>query len=151
MQTAKSGSHTIWDCKYHIVWVTKYRYPVLVGDVGLRARELIREIARSHEMMIHAGAINRDHVHLLISIPPYLSVSRSVQFLKGKSSHKLLAEFQVLRKRYWGQHLWSRDIGLLRAGMSPMTCGKSISRTRSRRSQTTISKWSDLSTPSHRL
>lgn len=59
-------------------------------------------------MMIHAGAINRDHVHLLVSIPPYLSVSRSVQFLKGKSSHRLLTEFQVLRKRYWGQHLWSR-------------------------------------------
>ncbi|MEW6152003.1 MAG: IS200/IS605 family transposase, partial [Pseudomonadota bacterium] len=71
MQTSRSGSHTIWDCKYHIVWVTKYRYPVLIGDVGVRARELIREIARSHEMMIHAGAINLDHVHLLISIPPY--------------------------------------------------------------------------------
>ena len=74
MQTAKSGSHTIWDCKYHIVWVTKYRYPILVGDVGLRARELLREISRSHEMSIHAGAINRDHVHLLLSIPPQLSV-----------------------------------------------------------------------------
>ena len=116
MQTSKSGSHTIWDCKYHIVWVTKYRYPVLVGDVGLRARELVREIARSHEMMIHAGAINRDHVHLMISIPPYLSVSRSVQFLKGKSSHKLLSEFQVLRKRYWGQHLWSRGYWVASSG-----------------------------------
>src|ERR1700676_2725529 len=84
MQTAKSGSHTIWDCKYHIVWVTKYCYPVLVGDVGLRARELLREISRSHEMMIHAGAINRDHVHLLMSAPPQLSVSRAVQYLKGK-------------------------------------------------------------------
>ena|SRR5947208_2535872 len=90
METAKSGSHTIWDCKYHLVWVTKYRYPVLVGDVGLRARELLREISRSHEMSIHAGAINRDHVHLLLSIPPQLSVSRAVQYLKGKSSHKLL-------------------------------------------------------------
>ena len=88
MQTAKSGSHTIWDCKYHLVWVTKYRYPVLVGDVGLRARELLREISRSHEMSIHAGAINRDHVHLLLSIPPHLSVSRAVQYLKGKSSHR---------------------------------------------------------------
>src|ERR1700688_2499111 len=73
MHTAKSGSHSIWDCKYHIVWVTKYRYPVLVGDVGLRTRELLREISRSHEMSIHAGAINRDHVHLLLSIPPHLS------------------------------------------------------------------------------
>jgi hypothetical protein len=50
MQTAKSGSHTVWDCKYHIVWVTKYHYPVLVGDVGLRARELLREISRSYEL-----------------------------------------------------------------------------------------------------
>ena len=100
MQTAKSGSHTIWDCKYHIVGVTKYRYPVLVGDIGLRARELLREISRSHEMSIHAGAINRDHVHLLLSIPPHLSVSRAVQYLKGKSSHKLLTEYRSLRKRY---------------------------------------------------
>src|SRR5674476_367643 len=107
METAKSGSHTIWDCKYHLVWVTKYRYPVLVGDVGLRARELLREISRSHEMSIHAGAINRDHAHLLLSIPPHLSVSRAAQYLKGKSFHKLLTEYQSLRKRYWGQHLWS--------------------------------------------
>jgi putative transposase len=110
MQTAKSGSHTICDCKYHIVWVTKYRYPLLFGDVGLRARELLREISRSHEMSIHAGAINRDHVHLLLSIPPQLSVSRAVQYLKGKSSHKLLTEYQSLRKRYWDQHLWSRCV-----------------------------------------
>src|ERR1019366_3894682 len=70
---------------------------VLVGDVGLRARELLREIARSLEMTIYAGAINRDHVHLLISIPPNVSVSRAVQFLKGKSSHRLLSEYAVLR------------------------------------------------------
>jgi putative transposase len=90
MQDYKRGSHTIWDCKYHLVWVTKYRYPILVGDVGQRARELLREIARSNEMTIYAGAVNRDHVNMLISIPPQLSVSRAVQFLKGKSSHKLL-------------------------------------------------------------
>src|SRR5271167_3824074 len=92
MQDAKPGSHTIWDCKYHIVWITKYRFPVLGGDVGQRARELLREIARAHEMTIYAGAINRDHVHMLVGIPPHLSVSRAVQYLKGKSSHKLLSE-----------------------------------------------------------
>jgi len=107
MQDYKRGSHTVWDCKYHLVWVTKYRYPVLSGDVGQRARELLREIARANEMTIHAGAINRDHVHMLISIPPQISVSRAVQFLKGKSSHKLLSEYQALRKRYRGQHLWA--------------------------------------------
>ena len=97
--------------KYHLVWITKYRVPVLGGDVGQRAREVLREIARAHEMTICAGAINRDHVHMLIGIPPHLSVSRAVQYLKGKSSHKLLEEYQSLRKRYWssaGQHLWGR-------------------------------------------
>lgn len=104
----KHGSHTVWDCKYHLVWTTKYRYAVLVGDIALRCRALLREIAMSGEMQIYAGAVNRDHVHMLISIPPNLSVSRAVQFLKGKSSHKMLNEFQGLRKRYWGQHLWAR-------------------------------------------
>src|SRR5450755_2681474 len=90
MEAYKRGSHTVWDCKYHLVWVTKYRYPVLGGDVGTRCRELLRETARAHEMVVHAGSINRDHVHMLLSIPPSLSVSRAVQYLKGRSSHKLL-------------------------------------------------------------
>ena len=115
MQTANSGSHTVWDCKYHIVWVTKYRFSVLGGDVGLRARELLR-VALSHEMAFHARAINRDHVHLLLSIPPHLSVSRAVQYLKGKSSHKLLTEYQSLRKRYSGQHLWGRGSWVASSG-----------------------------------
>jgi REP-associated tyrosine transposase len=140
METAKSGSHTIWDCKYHIVWVTKYRYPVLVGDVGLRARELLREISRSHEMSIHAGAINRDHVHLLLSIPPHLSVSRAVQYLKGKSSHKLLTEYQSLRKRYWASICGRVDIGWQPVEMLPMKSGRSTSKIKNRKSRTTISR-----------
>ena len=62
MEAYKRGSHTVWDCKYHLVWVTKYRYPVLGGDVGVRCRELLRETARAHEIVIHAGSVNRDHV-----------------------------------------------------------------------------------------
>ena len=91
-------------------------FSILGGDVGQRARELLREIARANEMTIYAGAINRDHVHMLISIPPQMSVSRAVQFLKGKSSHKLLTEFQSLRKRYWGQHLWARGYWVATSG-----------------------------------
>ena len=116
MKDYKAGSHTIWDCKYHVVWVTKYRYAVLGGDVGLRCRELLREIARSQEMIIYAGSINRDHVHMLIGIPPQLSVSKAVQYLKGKSSHKLLSEYDSLRKRYWGQHLWARGYWVASSG-----------------------------------
>ena len=116
MKDSKRGGHTVWDCKYHVVWTTKYRYPVLGGAVGLRCRELLREISRSHEMRIYAGALNRDHVHLLIGIPPQLSVSRAVQYLKGKSSHKLLSEYESLRKRYWGQHLWGRGYWVTSSG-----------------------------------
>ncbi len=75
---------------------------MLGGNVGFRCRELLRELAISKEMIIYAGSINRDHVHLLIGIPPQLSVSGAVQYLKGKSSHKLL------KKKYWGQNLWAR-------------------------------------------
>ena len=95
---------------------TKYRYGVLGGDVGQRCRELLRETARAHEMVVHAGSINRDHVHMLLSIPPSPSVSRAVQYLKGRSSHKLLAEFASLRKRYWGQHLWARGYWVASSG-----------------------------------
>ena len=116
MKDYKRGSHTVWDCKYHLVWTTKYRYQILGGDVGRRCRELLREIAMSKEMHIYAGSINRDHVHLLIGIPPQLSVSRAVQHLKGKSSHRLLTEYKVLRKRYWGQHLWARGYWVASSG-----------------------------------
>ena len=116
MQAYKRGSHTVWDCKYHLVWTTKYRYQVLGDEVGRRCRELLREIAMSKEMVIYAGSINRDHVHLLIGIPPQISVSRAVQYLKGKSSHKLLSEYKTLRKRYWGQHLWARGYWVASSG-----------------------------------
>jgi putative transposase len=71
----------------------------LGGDVGLRCGELLREIARRKEMLIYAGSINRDHLHMLIGIPPQLSVSMAVQHFKGKSSHRLLTEYAALRKR----------------------------------------------------
>ena len=67
-------------------------------------------------MVVHAGSVNRDHVHMLLSIPPSLSVSRAVQHLKGRSSHKLLSEFGILRKRYWGQHLWARGYCVVSSG-----------------------------------
>src|SRR5699024_8231958 len=116
MEGYNSVSYTVFDCKYHLVWTTKYRYQILGGDVGMRCRELLREIARSKEMQIYAGSINRDHVHMLIGIPPHVSVSRAVQFLKGKSSHKLLTEYKRLRKRYWGQPLWARGYWVATSG-----------------------------------
>lgn len=102
MQNYRKTSHSIFDIKYHLAWITKYRYPVLKNQVAVRTRELIREIAKSQEVEILAGHIGTDHIHLLVSAPPQLFVSRLVQHLKGKSSRKLLQEFSEFRKQYWG-------------------------------------------------
>ena len=79
------------------------------GDVGQRCRELLPETARAHEIVVHAGSNNRDHVHMLLSIAPSLPVSRAVQYLKGRSSRQLLSEFVSLRN--WGQNWWVRASG----------------------------------------
>ena len=104
----KHGSHSIFDLKYHVVFCTKYRYRILTGAVGNRTRELIREICRTNHVDIVSGSMSPDHVHLLLSVSPSLSLSKIVQYIKGKSGRKLLMEFEHLKKRYWGQHLWAR-------------------------------------------
>ena len=108
MQNYKSGSHTRYDIKYHIVWISKYRKPILIGPVAERLREIIRQICMQNEITIIKGHVSKDHIHLLVSCSPSLAVSRLVQKLKGTSSHKLFSEFAHLHKQYWGQHLWSR-------------------------------------------
>ena len=104
----KHGSHSLYDLKYHLIWCTKYRYRVLTGEVGIRARDLIREICAANYVDIVSGSMSPDHVHLLLSVPPTLSISKVMQYIKGKTSRKLQQEFEHLRKRYWGQHLWAR-------------------------------------------
>ena len=103
----KKGSHTTYDCTYHLVWITKYRYPVLKGDIALRLRDLIRGICTQYRVDIIRGHIGKDHVHLYLQIPPRMAVSRLIQYLKGKTSRKLQIEYPSLKKRYWGKHLWA--------------------------------------------
>ena len=104
----RHGSHSLYDLKYHVVFCTKYRYRVLTGQIATRARELIREICLANYVDIVSGSLSPDHIHILISVPPSISISKIIQYIKGKSSRKLLQEFEILRKRYWGQHLWGR-------------------------------------------
>ena len=104
----RHGSHSLYDLKYHVVFCTKYRYRILTGSVATRARELTREVCSSNYIDIVSGSMSPDHIHLLMSVPPSLSISKSIQYIKGKTSRKLLQEFEHLRKRYWGQHLWAR-------------------------------------------
>ena len=101
-------SHNAYDLKYHVVFCTKYRYRILTGEVATRCRELIREVCKSNYIEIVSGSSSPDHIHLLLSVPPSISLSKVMQYIKGKSSRKLLEEFEHLRKRYWGCHLWAR-------------------------------------------
>jgi len=86
MKDYRYGSHSIFDIRLHLVWVTKYRYPVLTNKIALRCRELIRQICEAHEINILSGVVSTDHVHLYVSIPPQLSPSKLVMLLKGSIS-----------------------------------------------------------------
>ena len=116
MQLYRVTSHTRFDLKYHLIWITKYRKPVLSGRVALRLRELVREICATHSVQILRGHVSTDHVHIFISMPPQLSVSRIAQFIKGKSSRKLMDEFPKIKKEFWGQHFWARGYFAVTSG-----------------------------------
>lgn len=102
----RRASHTTYDNKYHIVFITKYRKKVLKDDIGFRCRDIVRQATKADDVEILKGAIGPDHVHILVSIPPHVAVSRVVQHMKGESSRKLQMEFPQLGKQFWGQHFW---------------------------------------------
>ena len=108
MENYCKTSHSVYDLKYHLVWITKYRKPVFFGDVAVRLRELIREICKSLDIEIIKGHVSKDHVHLFVSVPPQLSISKVMGRIKGKTSRKLLSEYRRLSKEFWGRHLWGR-------------------------------------------
>ncbi len=116
MENYRTGSHSRFDIKYHFVWVTKYRKSILPGVVGIRVRELVREICRTQEIEILQGAVSGDHVHVLLSCPPTLSPSKIMQYIKGKTSRKLMMEFKHVQKQYWGRHLWARGYFVATSG-----------------------------------
>lgn len=108
MRRYQLGAHTKHDLKIHLVWVPKYRKKVLTGDIAIRVRDLIRQIAMEHEIEILSGKVACDHIHVLVSYRPHIDVSTIVQWLKGISSRILLQEYPHLRKKFWGKHLWAR-------------------------------------------
>ena len=108
MENYRTTSHATYDIKYHLVWITKYRKSVLTGKIAERTRELIRLVCKGNDVEILSGRVSKDHIHMLVSVPPHLSVSKLMQYLKGSTSHKLLMEYKELNKQYWGRHLWAR-------------------------------------------
>jgi len=100
----------------HIVWVTKYRYKVLKGDIQSRCRDLIRQDCDMLEIEILKGVVSKDHVHLHVEYSPKQSISDIVKQLKGRSSRLLQKEFPKLKNRYWGQRFWATGYGAWSTG-----------------------------------
>ena len=116
MSDNRYGGHTVSRLTVHLVWVTKYRYKVLDGDVQRRCRELLIQICDSEDVRILSGVVSKDHVHMHVEYPPSLSLSDLVKRLKGRSSRLLQKEHPALQKRYWGKHLWAVGYGAWSTG-----------------------------------
>ncbi len=112
----RKGNHTTSQMQAHIVWVTKYRYEVLKGDIQKRCKDIIVQICDAEDIRILKGVVSKDHIHLHIEYPPSKSMSDIVKKLKGRSSRKLQEEFKELSKQYWGKHFWAIGYGVWSTG-----------------------------------
>ena len=108
MGNEESLCHTRWDCKYHIVWVPKYRRKVLYGRLRRELGEVFHDLARQKDSRILEGYLQPDHIHVLISIPPKYSVVQVVGFMKGKSAIYIARAYLGQKKNYSGMHFWAR-------------------------------------------
>lgn len=114
----RKGNHTITNLTVHIVWVTKYRYEILTGDIKSRCRELLIQMCDAMDVRILEGITAKNHVHMLIEYPPKLPISEIVKQLKGRSSKILQSEYKSLGKKYWGQHMWASGYGAWSTGIN---------------------------------
>jgi putative transposase len=101
-------SHSIYECKYHIVFCPKYRYRVLKDEMAVYTQEQIYALCRQTEGVEVLANIQPDHVHLILSVPPKYVVSNLMGYLKGKLAPPLFNRYEQLGKRFWGRHRWSR-------------------------------------------
>ena len=116
MESYRTGSHSVSRMSAHIVWVTKYRYHVLTGDIQVRCRDLVVQICNTENVQILKGVVSKDHVHIHVEYPPSLSISNLVKKLKGRTSRILQQEFPSLGKKYWGRHFWAVGYGVWSTG-----------------------------------
>lgn len=104
----QSLSHTKWECKYHVVWIPKYRRKKLFGELRKELGQVLRELARQKESEIIEGHLLPDHVHMLISIPPKHSVAQVVGYIKGKSAIWIARTYGGRQRNFTGEHFWAR-------------------------------------------
>lgn len=108
MSRFKMLSHVLWHCKYHIVWVPKYRYRVLKGPISKEVYTCIQSFASQLQCEIEELNVQADHIHLLIMVPPKVSISKLLGTLKGRTAIRIFKQFPYLKKKpYWGNHFWA--------------------------------------------
>jgi putative transposase len=111
-------SHTIYECKYHIVFCPKYRFRILKGKIAEYSKQQIYSLCRQKELVeLMEMNIQKDHIHIVISIPPKYSISSIMGFLKGKLSIRLFQKHERIGKKFWGRHLWSRGYCVSTVGL----------------------------------
>ena len=108
MEDRQSLSHAVWECKYHVAWIPKYRRKRLFGELRRHLGDVFRELARQKESQVLEGHLLPDHVHMLVAIPPKYAVSQVIGYIKGKSAIYIARNFAGRRQNFVGQHFWAR-------------------------------------------
>ena len=118
MKRFKRLSHSIYECKYHIVFCPKYRYRIFIDDIAEYTRQQIYQLCKQKELLeVLELNVKTDHIHLVMSIPPKYSVSNVMGYLKGKLALKLFQRYEQLGRRYWGRHIWARGYCVSTVGL----------------------------------
>ena len=126
MQEWNSQNHVKWDCKYHIVFIPKYRRKVLYGKLRAKVGPILRELCHQKGVELLEGKAMADHIHLCLSIPPKYSVSHVVGYLKGKSALMIFDRHANLKYKYGNRHFWARGYYVSTVGLNEATIAKYV-------------------------
>ena len=121
MNDVSSLKHSRWECKYHVVWIPKYRRKSLYGQLRKYLGEIFKDLARNRESEVLEGHMMPDHVHMLISIPPKYSVAQVVGYIKGKSAIQIARNFLGRRRNFTGEQFWARGYHVSTVGRDEAT------------------------------
>ncbi|HEY3328444.1 MAG TPA: IS200/IS605 family transposase [Capsulimonadaceae bacterium] len=123
-----SLAHTKWECKYHVVFVPKFRRKVFYGRICKELGPVLAQLARQKECRIEKGSFQPDHVHMLISIPPKYSVSQVIGYIKGKSAIYIARNYDNRMRNFTGEHFWARGYFVSTIGRDEETIRNYIQR-----------------------
>ena len=126
MRRLKRLAHSVWECKYHVVWCPKYRFKILEGAMAESVREILAQLCHWKNLEILELNVQPDHVHLVLEVPPKYAVSDVIGFLKGKSAIKIFDRHLALKKRYWGRHFWAKGYCVSTVGLDETAVRKYV-------------------------